>query len=688
MSASNGDGRDVAPAGLGALSEMEQIRDRLIEIVSGRTGYPPNMLDVNLNLEADLGIDSIKHLEIIAVLQQSSPQALQEKIQECIETLVRTKTLGGIVELLTSAEEGPIGEKSDGFGDNGQQDRPADHGQSAIKRRKQELNKTAEVSRFLLKLDRAPAGISAHFIATNSILMITDDELGVAPALAAELERRGGRPVIVRQANAVSKLSDNIYAADLTDSQQVCALLELVRRHNGPLDALIHLLPLSPGQKFEEMEIEEFEARARVEVNSLLYLAQAAAVDLKQSSNIQGHKLLAASWFGCERFQPGQRGPRSSVLSAGVSGLVKTMALEWPDVGCKVVRLDLNEPVESLASQLVQEMGVEAREREITYKGAERYVKRSERAPLLSAEPRGPIVDDSSVILITGGARGITAATAMDMAERYRPTLLLVGRSPLPLVEESAETAELITPKEIKAVLIEQLRRSGVSPGPAQVESNYVRLIRDREIRRNIAAIREFGGRIEYHQVDVRDGRAFETLIKDIYAKYGRLDGVIHGAGVIEDKLIEEKSPDSFDRVFSTKVSSAFVLARNLRPDVRFLVFFSSVAGAFGSRGQADYAAANEVLNKLAVYLDSQWEGRVVAINWGPWEGLGMVTEEARRQFAARGVQMIAPVAGQRAFDQEIRLGRKGEVEVVLGDGPWEADRARWGAATSLAAHS
>jgi NAD(P)-dependent dehydrogenase (short-subunit alcohol dehydrogenase family) len=151
--------------------------------------------------------------------------------------------------------------------------------------------------------------------------------------------------------------------------------------------------------------------------------------------------------------------------------------------------------------------------------------------------------------------------------------------------------------------------------------------------------------------------------------------------------LIEDKSPDSFDRVFNTKVSGAFVLARTLRPDTRFLVFFSSVAGCFGSRGQADYAAANEVLNKLALYLDARWQGRVVALNWGPWEGPGMVSEHVRRQFAERGVLMITPEAGKRALGRELRYGRKGEVEVVLGDGPWETDRARWGAAINLAAH-
>ncbi len=95
------------------------------------------------------------------------------------------------------------------------------------------------------------------------------------------------------------------------------------------------------------------------------------------------------------------------------------------------------------------------------------------------------------------------------------------------------------------------------------------------------------------------------------------------------------------------------------------------MAGRFGSRGQADYTAANEVYNKLAVYLDQKWPGRVLAINWGPWKSAGMASPEVQRQFEERGVGLISPAAGARIFDLELHRGRKGEAEVVIGDGPW-----------------
>jgi NAD(P)-dependent dehydrogenase (short-subunit alcohol dehydrogenase family) len=301
---------------------------------------------------------------------------------------------------------------------------------------------------------------------------------------------------------------------------------------------------------------------------------------------------------------------------------------------------------------------------------------RAEKRLLERRDSGDPVIDSDSVLLITGGARGITAAVARDLASQYHPTLILAGRSPLPSPTESIETADLVKPKELKRALLDHFRSAGEEVTPARIETRYQQLMREREIRKNLVDIQQAGARVEYKQVDVRDEAAFKRVIEEIYGSYGRLDGVIHGAGVIEDKLMEDKTPESFDRVFDTKVSSAFTLAQTLRPDVKFVVFFSSTAGCFGNRGQADYAAANEVMNKVAVHLDSRFQGRVISINWGPWEGIGMLSEEVRRKLAERGVRTISPDAGARALDEEIRLGRKGEVEIVLGSGPWESSEA------------
>jgi NAD(P)-dependent dehydrogenase (short-subunit alcohol dehydrogenase family) len=356
----------------------------------------------------------------------------------------------------------------------------------------------------------------------------------------------------------------------------------------------------------------------------------------------------------------------------GVTGLIKTLAVEWPDILCKAVDVDPRESVAAIADHLLREMMARDREVEVGYKDARRMTLRPRPAPLNREESASLPIDSDSVIMLTGGARGITAEVACELAARYRPTLILLGRTPLPAEEEAPETSPLISEKELKALLMDQIRREEQTVTPAQIEAAYVTLMHNREIRRNMAAMKQAGASVHYRQVDVRDERAFGGLIDGIYESHGRIDGVIHGAGIIEDKLIENKAFDSFERVFGTKVLSAFILGRKLRADaLRFLVFFSSVSGRFGNRGQADYAAANDVLNKIAICLDRSWPAKVVAINWGPWRKAGMVSAEVERQFADRAMQMICPESGRCALIDELDYGRKGEVEVVLGGGPW-----------------
>ena len=148
-------------------------------------------------------------------------------------------------------------------------------------------------------------------------------------------------------------------------------------------------------------------------------------------------------------------------------------------------------------------------------------------------------------------------------------------------------------------------------------------------------------------------------------ARHGELVGLIHGAGLIKDKLIRHKTVESFDRVLETKLDGALNLIRLVRGDaLKFTVLFSSIAGRFGNVGQSDYAAANEILNKLAHWLDRRWPGRVVSVIWGPWSGVGMVSQ-LESHLGRRGLGMISPEAGGSLLIDELRHGRKGDVEVI-----------------------
>ncbi len=222
-----------------------------------------------------------------------------------------------------------------------------------------------------------------------------------------------------------------------------------------------------------------------------------------------------------------------------------------------------------------------------------------------------------------------------------------------------------------------QLRRALIDAGvrkPAEIEARVRRVLAEREVRATIAALTGTASYVRYHAVDVRDADALRGVVAAVYADHGRLDGVVHGAGVLEDKLLPDKTPESFERVFATKVDGARTLAGALRPDVGFLVLFGSVSGVFGNRGQVDYAAANDALDTCAHAWGRRFRGRVVALDWGPWAssgpggsggGGGMVSAELEREYARRGIGLIDPDAGVAAVLRELAADAPGAGQVV-----------------------
>ncbi|HTU89853.1 MAG TPA: SDR family NAD(P)-dependent oxidoreductase [Gemmataceae bacterium] len=369
--------------------------------------------------------------------------------------------------------------------------------------------------------------------------------------------------------------------------------------------------------------------------------------------------------FGLGPLVP-MRSMETHLAAAGTLGTVKTLRREYPRLRVKNIDVEPNMPADMLAARLLQELTMEDDLVEVGLTREGRWCP-ALREEQIECDLAPLTLDQQSVILVTGGARGITAHIARRLAEEARPRLILVGRSPLPEVETPRKAG--LDRAGLRKLLLDEARTRGGSMVPAEIERDVNAILRDREIRATLDACTTAGAEVEYHALDVRDGEAFGQLIDSLYERFGRIDGVIHGAGIIDDRRIRDKSLDSFAAVFRTKVDSAWTLARQLRPEsLKFLAFFGSVSGRFGNAGQVDYSAANEALNKLADYLHRRWPGRVVCLNWGPWEG-GMVSEELRRLYAGAGIELVPVEEGVAAFLAEIRRMDRGGAEVVLARG-------------------
>jgi acyl transferase domain-containing protein len=276
-------------------------------------------------------------------------------------------------------------------------------------------------------------------------------------------------------------------------------------------------------------------------------------------------------------------------------------------------------------------------------------------------------ISSSSVFVVTGGGKGITAKCAIKLAQHYPCKFILLGRSEL-LDSEPDWAKNNFEEPVLKKRIMEYLLSLGEKPTPISVQKLYNQITSNREIKQTIEAIRQAGGYAEYLSVDVTDSHTLKEKLSAIVERTGAITGIIHGAGNLADKLIEKKTEQDFEKVYTAKVQGLENLLSCVKPtQLEYLVLFSSVTGFYGNIGQTDYAIANEILNKSAHLVKQRYpECHVVAINWGGWDS-GMVTPELKKEFARRGIDIIPVEVGTQMLVNELHPANSETAQVVIG---------------------
>lgn len=277
------------------------------------------------------------------------------------------------------------------------------------------------------------------------------------------------------------------------------------------------------------------------------------------------------------------------------------------------------------------------------------------------------VIHPESVFIVSGGARGITSKCVIELAQNYPCKFILLGRSPL-LETEPIWAQNCQDEASLKKQIMQHLLEQGEKPTPLGVQKIYQQIAANREIKQTLTTIQQTGSYGEYLSVDVTDAEALQQAIQTVSDRVGKITGIIHGAGNLADKLIEKKTGDDFEKVYTAKVQGLENLLTAINhQQLEYLVLFSSVTGFYGNIGQSDYAIANEILNKSAHLVKQRHPGcHVVAINWGGWDS-GMVTPQLKKEFAKRGIEILPVEVGTKMFVNELHSANHETTQVVIG---------------------
>jgi len=695
-----------AAAETAAAASPAELAPLLLSIVAEKTGYQAELLALHMDLEADLGIDSIKRVEILAAMRDAVPTLPDVQSGD----MAKIRTLGDVVAFLQQVgpathsapaatvpdapavsvpfpaapapAEAPqvdlaallltiVAEKT------GYQaellalhmDLEADLGIDSIKRveilaamrdavptlpdvQAGDMAKIRTLGDVVAYLGQVASGERAQEIGKDEAATALSfapvperSALHVVPERAVGLSLAGmhdaARMVVTQDGSGIAEALVRCLAA-----RGVAA--EVVKDVPADADAVIFL-----GGLRDVAGVEEAIAVNREAFHAARALAPRAAAGKGLFVTVQD----TGGDFGLS----GRNATRAWL--GGIAALARTARHEWPGAALKAIDCERGKrSAEDIARAIVAELltGGDSADAGLAEDGTRR-VPRAVASP--AGESRRPLAP-GSVLVATGGARGVTAACLVALARSDRPHIVMLGRTEL--AEEPAHCRGVEDTADVARALVAEAQKAGSVPPPAEINAAVRLIVSNREVRATLAAIEGAGAKATYLCVDLRDDAAVRRALEDVRTRIGPIKALVHGAGVLADKRIAEKTDAQFDRVFDTKVNGLRNLLDATSGDaLEWICLFSSFVAQAGNAGQCDYAMANEVLNHVACAERARRGSACVvrAIGWGPWEG-GMVTPPLRQHFRNLGVPLIPLGAGAQAFVAETSRAEHGVVFV------------------------
>jgi NAD(P)-dependent dehydrogenase (short-subunit alcohol dehydrogenase family)/acyl carrier protein len=572
-------GPAVAPAAAG-----DPVAAKVLAIVAAQTGYPEEMLELDLDLEADLGIDTVKQAETFVALREAFDIPRRDDLNlRDYNTL--EKVIGFVREMRPdlAAAAPPLAPE------------PA-----------------ADVAQVATAVSTPRPSITAYALEDADKMPRRVAVPALRPALAlckptAVTLNAGSRVVLMPDGGGVARaLRSRLEKLDVTvleldpaaDHAAIRAQLQSWLAE-GAIQGVYWLPALDAAAPLEELELADWRAATDLRVKKL-YTTMRTLYD---AVNRPGTFLVAATRLGGLHGY-GDAGA-TNPLGGAVAGFTKAYKRERGDALVKVVDFEPGRKTAAPADQLIAETLADPGVVEVGYVDAQRFSVTLVEAPAADGGA-GLTLDGNTLFVVTGAAGGITSAIVADLAAASGGVFYLLDLVAAP--ERGDERIALFRrdKEALKQQLIAAAKAAGERPTPVLIDRQMLAIEREEAALRAIETVEAAGGTAVYRSVNLLDGPAVTAVVDEIRAAYGRIDVLVHAGGIEISRALPDKDFDQFSLVFDIKADGFFSLLKAAAGmPIGATVVFSSVAGRFGNSGQTDYSAANDLLCKLTSSLRS-----------------------------------------------------------------------------------
>ena len=616
----------------------DAIADKVLEIVAEKTGYPKDMLDLDLDLEADLGIDTVKQAEMFAAIRAaySIPRDENLKLRDfptlahVIQFAHRGQQAATAPATAVPATPAAVTVKAP---------RPPVAGFDAADR----IPRRVPVPNLRPPLNVCkPTGVT---LGKGCRVVVMPDQGGVANALAQQLQAKGVDVLLIEDARDPDVLTNSL-------KSWLAA---------GPVQGVYWLSALDNEGNLAAMDLESWHEALWVRAKSLYTTMRV----LYEQIAAPGTFLVSATRLG------GQHGYDEAgaltPLGGAVTGFTKTYKRERLDALVKAVDFEAERKAAEVAELLIEETLRDPGVVEVGYKGGLRWTVGLQEQPVADGQP-GMTLGTNTVFVVTGAAGSIVSAITADLAAASGGTFYLLDLVPEP-DPNNPDLTRFVSDKDgLKRDLFARIQARGQRATPALVEKELAALERAQAAQSAIDAVRAAGGTAQYFSVNLTDADAVAAVVNQVRERSGRIDVLLHAAGIERSHFLPDKEPREFDLVFDVKSDGWFNLLRAIGDmPLGATVAFSSVAGRFGNGGQTDYSSANDLLCKItSSFRTTRPLTRGIVIDWSAWGGIGMATRGSiPKMMELAGIDMLPPEAGIPWIRRELIAGGTcGEVVV------------------------